>query len=186
MWSWWCTNTWGLVLLRMNVLRHGSGMLTRHARCLATAQDLQTSLDVYVARIEVGGSLVCIEGIGGLVVARFVLSMVSVVRCCLASTYQGAQVVPHFGNVRIQTDGFGVGVKSIAILIDLVVQDTDGTPEGGIATISIHGLLVGLEGFGILALGDVAPSQEVPTLGIVVVCTRQCPLERWRRCVGLT
>jgi hypothetical protein len=88
---------------------------------------LQTSLDVNIARIKVCGASVCIESIGDLVVARFI---------------QGTQVVPNFRNVRIQADRTRVGIERIAVLVDLVVENTNRAPEGRVATVAVDGLLI--------------------------------------------
>ena len=42
-------------------------------RGLAIAQKRQTSLNVLISRVEFGGALIGVEGIGGLVVARLIL-----------------------------------------------------------------------------------------------------------------
>ena len=55
-----------------------------------------------------------------------------------ASTYQSAQIVPDLRNVGVETNGSGVGIQSIAILVDLIVQDTNTAPECGIATVTVH------------------------------------------------
>lgn len=58
-------------------------------------------------------------------------------------TYKCAEVIPDFGDVWVQPDGTGVCIKRISVLIDLVVEDSDGTPEGRVAAITIDRLLVG-------------------------------------------
>ncbi len=84
-------------------------------------------------------------------------------------TYQSAQVVPHFRDVRVQANRTGVCIKCVTVLVDLVVQDADGTPEGRVAAISVHGLLIGFVCFGEFLLRHVATSKQVPTLGILIV-----------------
>jgi hypothetical protein len=62
-----------LVRLRMDVLRKWSTGLHRESVGLAAAEELKASFDVHVLGIELGGSLVGIQGIVDLVVARFIL-----------------------------------------------------------------------------------------------------------------
>ena len=140
-------------------------------RWMAIAKKLQSRPDVSVCRVQFGGSGVCIKSICGLVVARFVLQdLISSPKNCGQSdrflTYKCPKVIPHFGNVRIQTYGARIGVKCITILIDLVVEDSDGAPEGRISPIAIDGLLVSFICFGKFLLCHVAAAQEIPALGI--------------------
>jgi hypothetical protein len=67
-------------------------------------------------------------------------------------SYQSAEVVPDFGNVRVQSDGTRVGIQSIPVLVDLVIQDTNGAPECWVAPVTVDSLLVGLVRFRILLL----------------------------------
>lgn len=63
-----------LICLWVDVLWQRSAVLVRHAaRGLPVLQKLQASLDVDVCGVEVGCALVGVEGIGGLVVAGFIL-----------------------------------------------------------------------------------------------------------------
>jgi hypothetical protein len=114
---------------------------------LTVAKQLQTSFDVDVGWIEFGRTLIGVERIVDLVMTGLV---------------QGAEIVPHLGDVGIQTDGARVGVQRIAILIDLVVEHPDGAPEGGVATVTVDRLLVGLVGFVVLLLRHVAATEEIP------------------------
>lgn len=43
----------------------------------------------------------------------------------MVQTYQSAEIVPHFGDVRVEADGTRVGIQGITILVDLVVQHTN-------------------------------------------------------------
>lgn len=86
-----------------------------------------------------------------------------------ARTDQCAEVIPHFRNERVEPNGARVRVQRISVLIDLIVQDTDGAPEGRVTTLAVDRLLVGLVCFGILLLGHVASAQEVPALSIVLI-----------------
>lgn len=142
-----------LVGLRMNICwlrsrRRGSAV------GLARAQELQTSLDVRVAGVKLGSTLVSVQGIRDLVIARFV---------------QSAEVIPDFGDVGVEADGSGVGIQSISVLVDLIVQDADRAPKRGVLTIPINRLLVRFVRLGVLLLSHVAPAEQVPTLSIRVI-----------------
>jgi hypothetical protein len=56
-------------------------------------------------------------------------------------------------------------------LVDLVVEHTNRTPESRILSVTVNGLLVRFIGFGVLLLGHITSSKEVPALRILVVCT---------------
>jgi hypothetical protein len=142
----------------MNILRlrrGGSGrLLSSCASRQLTLKQLQTSLDVDVARIKVCGASVCIQGIGDLVVARLV---------------QSAQVIPNFRNVRVQANCTRVGIQSIAVLVDLVVKNTNRAPEGRVAAIAIDRLLVSFVRLGVFRHGHVATTEKIPTLSVIVI-----------------
>jgi hypothetical protein len=121
-------------------------------------EQLQTSLDVDVAGIKISGATVRVERVGNLVVARFV---------------QSAQIVPDLRDVWVQADSTRIGVERIPVLVDLVVENTNRTPEGRVASVAVNGLLVGFVGLGVFGLRHVAATQEVPTLGIVVICANR-------------
>lgn len=67
-------------------------------------------------------------------------------------TYQSAEIVPNLTNIRIEADGARVCVKRIAVLIDLVVEYTDGAPESRVTAISVDSLLIGFVRFRVLLL----------------------------------
>lgn len=67
-------------------------------------------------------------------------------------SYQSAKVVPNFRDVWIEANGAGVGIERIAVLVDLVIKDSDGAPKRRVAPISVDGLLVSLICFRILLL----------------------------------
>lgn len=141
---------------------------------LAASKELQSRFDVLIRRIQFGSALVGIEGIGGLVVARLILHCVSnrLFNDKSCEAYQCSKVVPHLGNVWVESNGTRVRIQSVAVLIDLVVEDTDRAPECRIASIPVNGLLISLVGLGILLLRHVATSQEIPTLSIGIVYRR--------------
>ena len=126
-----------------------------------------------IGRVEISGPLICIEGIGCLIVARLVLRMVSswhAKQIYLNSSYQSAKVVPDFGDVWIQADSTGVSVQRIAVLIDLVIQHSDRAPEGRIPAITVNGLLVCFVRFWIFLLCHVTSAKEIPALCVVLIC----------------
>lgn len=73
---WRLTDSRSLVSLGMDILRLRSRgiwwLLAGSASGELGLQKLQASLDVYIAWIEVGGTSICIQSIGNLVVARFI------------------------------------------------------------------------------------------------------------------
>lgn len=105
--------------------------------------------------VEGQRSLVGVDSVGELVVAGLV---------------EGAEVVPHFGEVRVGADGSGVGVEGVVVLVDLVVEHADGAPESWVAAVAVDGLLVGLVGFAVLGTGHVGSAEEVPGEGVVCIC----------------
>ncbi len=66
--------------------------------------------------------------------------------------YQCAQVVPDFRNVRVESYCARVRIQRVSILVDLVVQDTDGAPERWVSAVAVHSLLVSFIGFRVLLL----------------------------------
>jgi hypothetical protein len=105
-----CANAWSLVGLWVNILwnwRRSAALCL--SLCLAL-EELQAGLDVNVCRVQISRATICIQCIGSLVVTRLV---------------QRTKVIPYFRDVRIEPDGTGIGVKSIAILVDLVVEHTN-------------------------------------------------------------
>lgn len=67
-------------------------------------------------------------------------------------SYQSTKVVPDLGNVRIKADSPRVRVQSVAILVDLVIQNTYAAPECRVLTVTIDCLLIGFVCFGVLLL----------------------------------
>lgn len=122
------------------------------------AKKLEASFDVWVTWIQLRCPLVGVQGISDLVVARLVLHAELVISYTYEKsrlslkTYQSAEIVPDLRNVRVQANSPRVRVQSISVLVDLVIQDTDGAPKSGILPIAIHSLLVGFICFWILLL----------------------------------
>lgn len=67
-------------------------------------------------------------------------------------TYQGSEVVPNLRDVRVETDRAGVCVKRIPVLIDLVIEDSDGAPECWVPAVAVHRLLIGFVRLRVLLL----------------------------------
>lgn len=142
-----------LVCLRVNIGRYRS---STSAIVRPISEKLQPCLDVRVAWVQFSSPLVSVQSIIDLIVAALI---------------QGAQIVPNLRNEGVQADSPRVGIQSVPVLVDLIVEHTDGTPEGRIATIAIHSLLISFVGFGVLGLRHVASTEKIPALGIAVVCS---------------
>ena len=116
--------------------------------------------------------MVCVKCIGRLIITRFILAMVSLYICmcfCFAKSHQSPEIVPDFGDIRVQANCSGIRIEGIPVLVDLIVKHTNGAPEGGITAIPINRLLVSFVRFRVFLLRHVASSEEVPTLSIRVV-----------------
>lgn len=107
-----------------------------------------------VRGIKIGRTLIRVKRISRLIVARFV---------------QCSKIIPNLGDVGVESDGTRIGVQSIAILIDLVVQHANTAPECGVTSIAVDSLLVSLVCLGILLLGHVASAKKVPALCIGLI-----------------
>ena len=84
-------------------------------------------------------------------------------------TYQSTKIVPDFGDVGVQTYSPGVCIESVAVLVDLVIEHADRTPECRIASVAVNRLLVSFVRLGVFLLRHVAPPEEVPTLCILLI-----------------
>ena len=73
-------------------------------------EDTDTLLDRSIAGIQISSPRVCVDCVGDLVVAGLV---------------EASQIVPHFRNIRVESDGTRVSVESISILVDLEVKHAD-------------------------------------------------------------
>ena len=152
--TWRSTKCTRLVSLRVHILRKRCASLVRKTVRGLSLKQSKTRLDVDVGGIEISGPGVCVERITCLVVAGLI---------------QRTEIVPDLRNVRIEANSARVRVKRIAILIDLVVEDTNRTPERRVAAVTVDCLLVGFIRLGILLLRHVASAKKVPTLGIILV-----------------
>jgi len=103
----------------------------------AVTKELEPGLDMYVVGVKLSSPLIGVQSVVDLVIARLV---------------QSAEVVPDLRYEGIETDGARVGVQSIPILVDLVIEDTDRAPECRIPAVTVYGLLVGFVCLGVLLL----------------------------------
>jgi hypothetical protein len=83
--------------------------------------------DGAVSGVELCSPCVSVDGIPYLVVAALI---------------EATEIKPDFRDVRVDADSSRVSVQSIAILINLEIQDANGTPERWVATVSVNSLLV--------------------------------------------
>lgn len=67
-------------------------------------------------------------------------------------TYQRAKVIPNLGDVWVETNRAGICIQSVAVLVNLIVQYTDGAPKRRVSAITIYRLLVSLVRFWVLLL----------------------------------
>jgi hypothetical protein len=118
-------------------------------------QDVQPLLDGRVGRVQIRRSGVRVYSIGDLVVARLV---------------QTSEVVPHFRDIRVESDRTRVSVERIPVLVDLVVQHTDRAPECGVAAISVDCLLISLVGLVVPLPSHERSAEQVPALSVAAIC----------------
>lgn len=134
----------------MDILRTRSSWQTR-ARGLCIAKKLEPLRDGDVRWVELRRPGVSIDSIGYLVVATLI---------------KRAEVEPYFGNVRVDPNCPRIGVEGITILVDLEIEYANGAPEGGVATVTVHRLLVGFISLVVLLTGHVCTAEQIPTLRI--------------------
>jgi hypothetical protein len=114
-------------------------------------QKLQAFFDGDVGGVEFLCTHICVHGIFELLIAALV---------------ERAEIEPDFGNVRVESDGAGIGVQCVFELIDLEVKDTDGDPERRVAAIAVYGLLISFIGFIVFLRCHVSATEEIPALGV--------------------
>ena len=124
-------------------------------RDLRGLEEGEAMTDNLILGVELARAGVSVDGVGDLVVAALV---------------EGAEVEPDFGDVRVYADGAGVGVESVAVLVDLEVEHSDGAPEGGVAAVTVDGLLIGFVSFVVFLTLHVCAAEEVPALCIGRIC----------------
>jgi hypothetical protein len=117
-------------------------------------EHMHTLFDGFLLGVEFGSPKVGVDCVSDLIVARFV---------------QTSQIEPDLADVRVEADSSRVGVESITVLVNLVIQNTDRTPEGRISAISVDSLLICLVCLVVSLTGHVGPTQQVPALRIVAV-----------------
>ncbi len=109
--------------LRVHIL--GDRCLVRHATLLLTgAEDGETGFDMNVGGVKLGGSLVGIESIGSLVVTRLVLTALVEARNEPARTYKVPRSYQTSEMLGFSLMAREVSVEGIAILMDLIIQDS--------------------------------------------------------------
>ena len=111
----------------------------------------EPGLDEAVRRVEIVRTGIRINGVVDLIVARFV---------------QAAEIEPYFRNEGIETNRTGVCVQGVSVLIDLVVEHTNGAPECRVLAISVHGLLICFIGLVVFLTLHERSSKQVPALCI--------------------
>ncbi len=134
----------------MHVLRTRSSR-ERLAGLLGVLQQLQTLRDRSVGRVELSRASIGVDGIGDLVVAALV---------------QATEVEPDFGNVRVDANGAGISVERVAVLVDLKVEDPNGTPEGRVPAVAVDSLLICFVRLVVLLTGHVRAPKKVPALRV--------------------
>ena len=115
----------------------------------------KTGGDDGVAGIEGEGALVGVDSVRHLVVARLV---------------KGAEVEPDFGEVGVDSDRARVGVEGVVELVDVVVEDADRAPEGGVLAVAVDCLLIRFVRLAKVVGRHVRAAEEVPGEGIVRIC----------------
>lgn len=162
-----------LIRLRMDISGHGS---STSAISLAVTKKLQPGLDVRVGGIQLGRSLIGIQSIIDLVVAALILERKSTV-CTMqvegiVATHKSPEVIPDLRNEGVQANGPAVSIQGIPVLVDLIVQHSDGAPEGGVTPIPVDSLLICFICLWIFLLRHVASAKQIPALRVAVVFAR--------------
>lgn len=87
----------------------------------------------------------------------------------LVATHQSAEVIPDLGDEGVQPNSPAIRIQGVPVLVDLVVQDTNGAPEGWVAAVPIYSLLICFICLRVLLLRHVASAKQVPALSVAVV-----------------
>ena len=87
----------------------------------------------------------------------------------VATLIQTVEVEPDLRNVRVDTDGTGVCIERVAVLVDLEVQNTNRSLEYRVAAIRLHYLLVGVVRLVVLLAGRIGTAEKVPALSVIGV-----------------
>lgn len=134
---------------------------------LVLANLAQALGDGLVRRIELKRALIRVDRVCHLIVARLV---------------QRPEVEPHLCEVWVDPDRTRVGVERVVKLVDVVVKDTDRTPERRVLAVAVHGLLVRLVSFAEVVGRHVCSSEEVPREWIVRVYSGKSSVSGRPRC----
>lgn len=113
----------------------------------ASANLLQAAREERIPRIELDSALICIRGVGQLIVTRLV---------------QSAQVLPDLGDERVDADCARVGVESVVILADVEVEHANAAPVCRILAVPVHGLLVSLVCLSVVMRLHERPPEYIP------------------------
>lgn len=97
-----------------------------------------------IRRVELESSLVSVDGVRHLIVTSFV-------KC--------PEIEPDFGEVGMNPNRARVGIESVVKLIDVVVENSDRTPESGVLSISINSLLVSFVSFAEIVRSHVSSTE---------------------------
>lgn len=119
--------------------------------CLRGLEQLEPLSNRNIARVQLACAGIGVNGVGDLVVTALV---------------EASEIKPDFRDVRVYSDRTRIGVKGIAELVDLEVENADRAPKCGVAPISVHGLLVRFVGFVVFLASHVGPTKQVPTLSV--------------------
>jgi hypothetical protein len=68
------------------------------------------------------------------------------------STYQSTKVIPNLRDIWVKSNSTRIRIKSVAILVDLVVQHTNTAPKCWVSAVTVHSLLIGFVRLGVFLL----------------------------------
>lgn len=94
---------------------------------------------------------ISIDGVVDLIVARFV---------------QTTEIEPNFRDEGVEPDRSRIRVQSVSVLVDLVVEHADRTPECWVLAIPVHGLLVCFICLVVLLTLHERPTEKIPAFCI--------------------
>jgi len=114
----------------------------------------KTLSDDLVRRVELESTLVGVDRVRHLIVASFV---------------ECSEVEPDFRKVWVNSNRSRVGVEGIVELVDVVVEDSDRTPERRVLSVSINSLLISFVSFTEIVCRHVRSTEQVPREWIVRV-----------------
>jgi hypothetical protein len=118
---------------------------------LRSLEQLETLSNRNIGRIQLACTSIGVNGVGDLIVTALI---------------EASKIEPDLRDIRVYSDRTRIGVKGVAELVDLEVENTDRAPKCGVAPISVHGLLIRFIGFVVFLASHVRPTKQVPTLSI--------------------